>query len=138
MPRTVPSYRQRNGSDQALVTLMDAVTRERRDYWLGTHGTSESRERYHRLIARWESQGRTLPPPEDAPAGAGSITLGGIDLRDLRRLWDWRRSPTQQVYPACSRNPKRTKVTLGTSPGWACNCATRSCTPKPPSACRQS
>jgi hypothetical protein len=40
-------------------------------------------------------------------------------LRDLRRLWDWRRSPEQEVYPACSRNPKRTKVTLGTSPGWA-------------------
>lgn len=40
-------------------------------------------------------------------------------LRDLRRLWDWRRSPKQEVYPACSRNRKRTKVTLGTSPGWA-------------------
>lgn len=40
-------------------------------------------------------------------------------LRDLRRLWDWRRSPASQVYPACSRNPDRRKVTLGTSPGWA-------------------
>lgn len=40
-------------------------------------------------------------------------------LRDLRRLWDWRRSPKREVYPACSRNKNRTKVTLGTSPGWA-------------------
>lgn len=40
-------------------------------------------------------------------------------LRDLRRLWDWRRSPKREVYPACSRNRHRTKVTLGTSPGWA-------------------
>jgi Lysyl oxidase len=40
-------------------------------------------------------------------------------LRDLRRLWDWRRSPSSAVYPACSRNPNRRKVTLGTSPGWA-------------------
>lgn len=40
-------------------------------------------------------------------------------LRDLRRLWDWRRTPDRAVYPACSQNPKRRKVTLGTSPGWA-------------------
>lgn len=40
-------------------------------------------------------------------------------LRDLRKLWDWKRSPRREVYPACSRNAKRKKVTLGTSPGWA-------------------
>jgi len=40
-------------------------------------------------------------------------------LRDLRRLWDWKRSPAGPVYGSCSQNPKRTKVTLGTSPGWA-------------------
>ena len=40
-------------------------------------------------------------------------------LRDLRRLWDWRRSPPSAVYPACSRNATRKKLTLGTSPGWA-------------------
>ncbi len=40
-------------------------------------------------------------------------------LRDLRKLWDWERSPAREVYPACSRSAKRKKVTLGTSPGWA-------------------
>ena len=40
-------------------------------------------------------------------------------LRDLRKLWGWKRSPRRAVYPACSRNAKRKKVTLGTSPGWA-------------------
>ncbi len=40
-------------------------------------------------------------------------------LRDLRRLWGWQRSPGQEVYPACSRSAKKTRVTLGTSPGWA-------------------
>lgn len=40
-------------------------------------------------------------------------------LRDLRRLWDWRRTPSHAVYGACSRNVKRRKVTLGTSPGWS-------------------
>jgi hypothetical protein len=39
-------------------------------------------------------------------------------LRDLRKLWPWSRSPRRAVYPACSHNPRRRKVTLGTSPGW--------------------
>ncbi len=34
-PGRPPSYRQRLGYDQAIVTLTDAVTKERRDYWLG-------------------------------------------------------------------------------------------------------
>lgn len=50
MPKT-PSYRKRAGRTQALVTLTDSVTRQRRDYWLGEHGTPESRERYHRVLA---------------------------------------------------------------------------------------
>ncbi|MBO9534728.1 MAG: hypothetical protein J7513_17270 [Solirubrobacteraceae bacterium] len=40
-------------------------------------------------------------------------------LRDLRKLWNWDRSPRRFVYPGCSRNPNRKKVTLGTSVGWA-------------------
>lgn len=58
----VPSYRQRSGYAQAIVTLTDADTRQRRDYWLGEFDTPESRERYHRLIAEWERNGRRLPP----------------------------------------------------------------------------
>ncbi|MBJ7471272.1 MAG: hypothetical protein JHD16_08210, partial [Solirubrobacteraceae bacterium] len=40
-------------------------------------------------------------------------------LRDLRKLWDWERSPTREVYPACPRSSKIKKATLGTSAGWA-------------------
>lgn len=40
-------------------------------------------------------------------------------LRDLRKLWDWQRSPRREVYPACPRSAKIQKATLGTSPGWA-------------------
>ncbi len=40
---------------------MDAVTRQRRDYWLGLYGTPKSRELCHRLIAEWEANGRRLP-----------------------------------------------------------------------------
>jgi hypothetical protein len=31
----IPTYRIRGGYDQALVTLTDARTKKRRDYWLG-------------------------------------------------------------------------------------------------------
>jgi len=64
----VPAYRQRSGYTQAIVTLTDAETRKRRDYWLGEFDTPESRERYHRVIAEWERCDRRLPPPDfDAP-----------------------------------------------------------------------
>lgn len=69
MPKT-PSYRKRAGRTQALVTLTDSVTRQRRDYWLGEHGTPESREHYHRVIAEWEAGGRRLPRPLAQPAAA--------------------------------------------------------------------
>lgn len=40
-------------------------------------------------------------------------------LRDLRKLWNWKRSPRRQVYPACSGNSRLKEAKLGTSPGWA-------------------
>lgn len=58
MPKT-PSYRER--FKQGIVTLTDSATGKRRDYWLGPHGTPESRERYHRLVAEWEASGRRFP-----------------------------------------------------------------------------
>ena len=48
MPRKTPSYRKPRGYDQAIVTLTDAPTKKRRDYWLGPHGSPESCEMYHR------------------------------------------------------------------------------------------
>ena len=62
--RKIPGYRQRSGYDQAIVTLTDSVTKQRRDYWLGEHDSRESRERYHRVIALWEASDRRLPPPD--------------------------------------------------------------------------
>ena len=58
MPKT-PSYRNRTGF--AIVTLSDSATKRRRDYWLGKHGSAESRELYHRLVAECEAGGRRLP-----------------------------------------------------------------------------
>lgn len=57
----VPSYRSRAGYTHALVTLTDSATGKRRDYWLGPHGSPESREAYHRVLAEWEASGRRFP-----------------------------------------------------------------------------
>ncbi|MCB9845316.1 MAG: hypothetical protein H6811_04950 [Phycisphaeraceae bacterium] len=57
--RTPPKYRQRQGL--ALVTLTDAPTGRRRDYRLGEFGSPESKERYFRVLAAWESRGRRFP-----------------------------------------------------------------------------
>lgn len=59
--RRVPSYRSRAGYTHALVTLTDSATGKRRDYWLGPHGSPESREAYHRVLAEWEANGRCFP-----------------------------------------------------------------------------
>jgi hypothetical protein len=40
-------------------------------------------------------------------------------LRDLERTRPGRRSPRRRVYPACSQDPNRRAVVLGTSVGWS-------------------
>ena len=64
----IPSYRIRAGYDPALVTLRDARTKKRRDYWLGPANSPESREKYHIVIAAWEASGRCFPDPTNPQA----------------------------------------------------------------------
>lgn len=85
MPKT-PSYRKRKDYSQAIVTLTDAVTKRRRDYWLGEYGTTESRERYHRLIAEWEANGRRLPPPTRDEPNAEAAT-GATIVEVIHSFW---------------------------------------------------
>jgi integrase len=87
MPKT-PAYRLRKGYTQAIVTLTDAVTKRRRDYWLGEHGYAESRNQYHCLIADWEANGRRLPAETVYPSLVGppaSITVVEVS----RQYWRW-------------------------------------------------
>ncbi|MCC6284092.1 MAG: site-specific integrase [Phycisphaerales bacterium] len=107
MPKT-PAYRKRSGYDQAIVTLSDSKTKKRRDFWLGPHGSAESREMYHRLIAAWESAGRQLPEPAEfmpgsaaghAPARHRRGTLHASPDEDrvtvaeiVRAYWAWARA----------------------------------------------
>jgi hypothetical protein len=56
----IPSYRLHKASGQAVVTL------NRREHYVGPHGTPESRERYEQLIAQWLAGGRQLPDAKPA------------------------------------------------------------------------
>lgn len=88
-----PAYRQRPSYDQAIVTLTDARTKKRRDYWLGPYGSPESREAYHRIIAEWEAGDRCLPPPlRDRAPTNDDVSVAEV----MRRYWDWAR----QYYSA--------------------------------------
>lgn len=62
-PEKPPAYRQRaiRGKEIAYVTLRDQITGRRRDYWLGSYGSPESRARYARLLTEWEANRRRLP-----------------------------------------------------------------------------
>jgi hypothetical protein len=83
-----PAYRRRAGYSQAIVTLTDAETRQRRDYWLGEFDQPESRERYHRVIAEWERRGRRLPPPDfDAPPARRADEITIVEM--IREYWRW-------------------------------------------------
>jgi len=57
-PSRPPTYRRRivRGRQVAYVTLRDAETGQRRDFWLGPYGTPESRAAYARLLAQWSGK----------------------------------------------------------------------------------
>jgi integrase len=57
---SVPSYRRHKQSGQAVVTLRDVASWQRRDVLLGKHGTAASRAEYARVIAEWEAAGRRI------------------------------------------------------------------------------
>jgi hypothetical protein len=50
--RTVCAYRLHRSTGQAVVTLGG------KDFYLGRHGTTESRREYDRLTAEWLANGR--------------------------------------------------------------------------------
>ncbi|WP_165074241.1 tyrosine-type recombinase/integrase [Paludisphaera rhizosphaerae] len=56
-----PSYRLHRASGQAIVTI------DRRDHYLGKHGTPESKRAYDRLVSEWLANGRRLPDGDVLP-----------------------------------------------------------------------
>ncbi len=70
-----PSYRLHKASGQAVVTI------DRKDRYLGVHGTPESRLRYERLISAW-MQGEPVPARESEPSN--DITVAEVCVQYLR------------------------------------------------------
>ncbi len=70
-----PSYRLHKASGQAVVTI------DRKDGYLGVHGTPESRLRYERLISAW-MQGEPVPARE--PELSNDITIAEVCIQYLR------------------------------------------------------
>lgn len=83
MARKPPAYRikDNHGSAIAVVTLTDSATGKRKDRYLGRSNTPESREKYHRIIAEWEANGRRLP----ATDGGQAITVNAM----IMAYWRW-------------------------------------------------
>jgi hypothetical protein len=75
----VPTYRLHRQSGQAIVTLNDSVTGQRKDYLLGKHDTKASKEEYERIVLAWQVRGRRLPQP------AQDSTLSIAEL--IARYW---------------------------------------------------
>ena len=69
-PQKPPAYRKRRlpQGDRAYLTLRDAGTGRVKDFNLGPYEAPESRQRYTRLVAEWESNGRRLPSSSDTRA----------------------------------------------------------------------
>ena len=80
-----PSYRGHKARNQAVVTLRDADTGHRKDYYLGPYDSAESRERYHHVLAQWEANGRRLP--EQAKAAEPTTNSGPTVSRVILEYW---------------------------------------------------
>ncbi len=104
MAKRTPTYRPRKGYDQAIVTLCDSATGYRRDYWLGPFDSTESRERYHRLIAEWEANGRRLPEECNVTA---PVSNGVAVAEVLTRYWRWAKSYYTPSEVACIKTALR-------------------------------
>jgi integrase len=62
-PAQAPKYRHYRPKDLAVVRI------DGRDHYLGRHGSPESWERYHRILAERAISGRVVPPPHPSAAG---------------------------------------------------------------------
>ena len=96
------TYRLRPDYGQAIVTLTDAVTRKRKDYWLGEYDSPESHEMYRRVLASWEGSGRRLIDVNELPkASTNSTTITELIYKYKQHLdVTYKRPSRQTIYMA--------------------------------------
>ena len=80
MSTRTPSYRLHQPRRLAVVTLTDAVTKRRRSFYLGPYDTPESRERYHRIVAQWEANGRRLTGLAETAPELGESSVSVVEV----------------------------------------------------------
>ncbi len=97
MPR-VPSYRHHKTSGRAIVTICG------KDYYLGKYNTKESKLVYKRLLAEWESTGRSASFGMEP-----TKTTMAMLVSDFR---DWASS----YYPLNGKDSEAKQIALAT--GW--------------------
>jgi integrase len=78
-PRKIPSYRLHKPSGLAVVTLYGQCG-NRRDVYLGKHGTVESRQEYGRVIQEWEAAGRFLAPQPAEGSAPADLSINELCL----------------------------------------------------------
>ena len=71
----IPTYRKLKRKDRAPLAFVDLGGKR---HYLGEHGTPESREAYHRLLAEWHANGGGRPSLPD------EITVVEVAIRFLR------------------------------------------------------
>ena len=82
--RRLPSLRLHRPSGQAVVRLVNRDG-QRRDYYLGKHGSRESQERYQQMLTRWIDGDRTLPPTTETGGRTSVRTLEELTQAYLAR-----------------------------------------------------
>lgn len=103
--RRIPKYRLYRPKNLAVVRI------DQHDHYLGKHGSPESYERYHRLIAKW------LSGTDHRPAVKHSVDKGAISVNQLilppREVCAWHRAErakrrkTPMTPSQRKRRPKR-------------------------------
>ncbi len=96
MPRLtkkLPKYRLHRASGQAIVSLNGKT------FYLGAHGSEESRAEYDRLIGLWLGNGRQLPGDAPGEPAAGDAAGGGSG-RDAGRAGAAGKAPASKAGPA--------------------------------------
>ena len=71
-----PSYRLHKARGYAVVTING------KNHYLGKHNSPESHEKYARLIAQWQANGKELSALT-APESNDDLTFSGLVLRYL-------------------------------------------------------
>lgn len=84
-PKSNPSYRLHKRSGQAVVTL------DGRDFYLGAHGSPQSRAEYDRLIGEWLTNGRRLLTGKNGSAG---LCVNELSRRYLLHAESYYRKPS--------------------------------------------